>query len=77
MNVGAVRGISFIEASLRKIQINKEYIIHEIEMGNEILIPMNLSQDHLPISFRYYDPILKIVKANLNPAKKGYYIIKK
>ena len=45
-------------------------------MDNEVLIPACLSQENYPVSFRYYDAILKIVKVNLSHTKKGYYTIK-
>ena len=36
-------------------------IVYDIEQGADILIPKDLSQDNLPYSFRYYDPIISII----------------
>ena len=40
------------------------------------MIPKCLSQDHLPSSFRFYDPVLKIVKRNMDAQKREYYSLK-
>lgn len=77
MNVGALRGLNYIEAALKKIALTKQTVVAQIEMGNEVHIPAILSQDHLPVSFRYYDSLIRNIKINLSQPKKGYYIIKK
>ena len=38
--------------------------IYNIELGRETLIPKDLCQDHLPLSYRYYDPIIAIISEN-------------
>ena len=43
---------------LKLHELNKQIFILEFELGNEVLIPASLSQDYLPLSFRYYDPII-------------------
>ena len=32
----------------------------DVEQGQEVFILDDLSQRHLPLSFRYYDPIIRI-----------------
>jgi hypothetical protein len=36
----------------------------------ESLIPNDLSQDKLPYSFRFYDPIIAIIQENISDNKK-------
>ena len=57
-----IQGTLFLEAVLKKINIVKELFIQELEQGKDCFIPKDLSQDHLPYSFRYYDPIIRIVQ---------------
>lgn len=57
----AISGISLLRCLLRRIQIVKELFIIDIEQGQEVFIPKELSQDHLPLSFRFYDPLLMMI----------------
>ena len=57
---GVMKGILFISTVLKRIEIAKKLFVAEIQGGTEVLIPRDLSQDHLPMSFRYYDPLIKI-----------------
>ena len=41
-------------------------MINEIEQGKEAFIPRELSVTHLPYSFRYYDPIVNIIKDQID-----------
>jgi hypothetical protein len=69
-------GITFILAFKKKVKLTKELFVLEIEKGHEVLIPKVLSQDLLPWGFRYYDPILKIIKTNMNIQRKEFYGVK-
>ena len=46
---------------LERIKLAKQLFTQEIEQGSEAYIPVELSQKELPLSFRFYDPIIKIV----------------
>jgi len=70
------KGITFILAFKKKVKLTKELFVLEIEKGHEVLIPKVLSQDLLPWGFRYYDPILKIIKTNMNIQRKEFYGVK-
>lgn len=48
----------------------------DVEDGGEVYIPKELSQDHLPYSFRYYDPILNLIMDNFDEEKVEYFQIK-
>ena len=55
-----------IKLMIQKIQSIKDLFTLEIQSGNEIYIPNELSQDKLPSSFRYYDFILNYVMDNMS-----------
>ena len=50
-----------MEVLLLKIKMVKEVFMYEVESGAETFIPKDLSQDILPMSYRYYDPIIAII----------------
>ena len=66
----AVTGLLFIEAILKRISLLREVLLLNIEIGLETVIPQELSQQGLPASFRFYDPILSIVKENISLEKQ-------
>lgn len=53
-----LQGPQFIVTLIYKIKILKELFVLDLEQGHEVHIPNQLSQRHLPYSFRYYDPII-------------------
>jgi len=57
----AVQGKFYLLALLKKITLVKELFIFDIEEGQEVFIPHELSQDKLPYTMRYYDPVLGIL----------------
>ena len=66
LNLKCVQGILYIHLCLEKIKITKELFLAEIEDEIESFIPSALSQDSLPMSFRYYDHILAMVAENIS-----------
>ena len=63
-------GALFMEALLWKIKMVKEVFLWEIEQGGELFIPKELSQDLMPMSFRFYDPIIAIIAENVSYYKR-------
>ena len=57
-----VKGILFIRLMLKRIKIAKQLFTFEIEQGSEAYIPRELSQKSLPLSFKFYDPMMKMVQ---------------
>lgn len=53
-------------AWLKIYKIEKEIFIMKFEQGHEVLIPKELAQDSLPISFRWYDPIIMLIQDKLS-----------
>jgi hypothetical protein len=66
----AIHGEIYIRTIIKRINVAKEIFIMNIELGLETFIPKVLSQDHLPVSFRFYDPILHIVTENCSEEMK-------
>ena len=44
-----------------------------IEGGQEVFIPKELSQDQLPMSYHYYDPLLNIVQFQMGQSSKDKF----
>jgi hypothetical protein len=42
-----------------------------------VLIPSELSQDKLPMSFRYYDPVIMLIQEKLSKDRRSYLMVKK
>lgn len=70
----ALRGTVFIKVLLESISIVRSiFILNFEENAMEILVPSELSNDKLPQSFRFYDPILRIIQENCTQATKKYH----
>ena len=61
INMKAISGVIFLRALLKKIDLARDLFIMDIEEGQEVFIPKDLSVDHLPYSFRYYDPVIPVI----------------
>lgn len=72
----AVSGLLFIEAILKRTSLLREVFLLNIEIGLETVIPHELSQQGLPASFRFYDPILSIVKENISLEKQQIFHVR-
>ena len=72
----AVHGLVFLSAYLKKVEIQRELFINEIEDGQETFIPEELAQRHLPFSFRYYDPVLAMLQENLSRERREFFALK-
>ena len=42
----------------------------------EVLIPYELSQDHLPMSYRYYDAILQFIQDSVTQDRRDFQRVK-
>ena len=62
----AIRGHAFVTACLWRIENRIKLLMFDIEEGLEVNIPTDLSQSTLPHSFRYYDPVIAIIKENIS-----------
>lgn len=72
-----VTGPRYIMAWLKIYQLVKQSFLLDFEQGNEVMIPEELSQDGMPLSFRYYDPIIILIQERLSSNKREYFKVKK
>jgi len=49
----------------------------ELEQDSDVLIPEELSQDKMPMSFRYYDPVIMLIQEKLSMDRRQYLMVKK
>lgn len=75
-NLGVFHGLTYIEITLKQIQLAKQLFILNIEQGEEAIIPIQLSQKNLQLSYRFYDPILKIIQDECSDSKRDFYSLK-
>ena len=48
----------------------------EVEQGQAVYIPNELRQDDLPLSFRFYDPVLRIIFTGCSDNRKEFFALK-
>lgn len=60
-NLKAAKGAVFVMILLKKIAMARDLFILKFEQGEETFIPIELSQDKLPASFRFYDPLIQTI----------------
>jgi hypothetical protein len=59
---GLLQGIRRIMGYLKILSRTKELYMIEFEQSTIKQIPPELSQNHLPMSFKFYDPILPFTR---------------
>lgn len=52
---------TYIEIVMYEIQMSKDLMIYDIFQGSEVIIPPQLLVKNLPLSYRFYDSILRII----------------
>lgn len=72
----AFHGLTYVEITLKQISLAKQLFILNIEQGEEAFIPALLSQKKLALSYRFYDPILKIIQDECSDAKRDFFSLK-
>ena len=70
-------GQYLLKMMLKKIQVAKDLFIIDIEQeGNETKIPAEIGEYKLPLSFRFYDPLVKMVQIRMTQDQREYYKLK-
>jgi len=77
MAMGLLKGVLYLKAMIRMIEIQKNLTILEVEQGKEVYIPRELSLDRLPTSYRFYDFLINYVKEQVSAERKEFYGLKK
>jgi hypothetical protein len=72
INMKLITGPRYIEAILKKIELVKDLFVMDLELGEEVEIPRELSQDMLPYSYRYYDYILLMVQDKATQDRRNF-----
>ena len=57
-----LNGQYFLRLLLKKLKVAKQLFVIEIQKGDEVMIPKELSTKGMPISFTYYDGIVLIIE---------------
>ena len=60
--LGILHGRVYLRVQLKKIQLSKELFMIELQGNSHVYIPKDLSLMHLPMSYRYYDPVLTFIQ---------------
>lgn len=66
----ALQGICMLKAILARARYARELFLLAVESSEPTKIPEDLSQSHLPLSYRYYDPILALIQEGLSDEVK-------
>jgi hypothetical protein len=74
MDLRILKGLFFIEILLRRIKLAKQIFVLDVEQGQEVFIPKDLSQVNMPMSFRYYDPIIKIILKKMSVESRQFFV---
>ena len=69
-NLQACRANVLLRLRLEKVKLAKQLFVLDIEQGQEVFIPMELSQDKFPINFKYYDFIINLLHNQLSQETK-------
>lgn len=75
--VGCFQGLTFIEILLKQISLAKEIFLLNLAQGDEIIIPEELSQKKLPLSYRFYDPIMKLIQEDLSKDMREFFSLQR
>lgn len=59
--LGGYRSVTSVELTLKKIELSKQLFLLTISQGDEVIIPIELSQKNLAQSYQFYDSILNII----------------
>ena len=71
-----IQPVLFVRLVLKRIELKKDLFLFDIEQGQEVFISNDLSQSSYPLSFRYYDPLMRIVQDRMTYERKEYYKLK-
>lgn len=67
---------TYSEIILYQIERVKQLFTLDLCQGDEVMIPIELHQVNLAPSYRFYDPLLKMVHIRVNRKEKNFYSLK-
>lgn len=77
MNLKIITGYTIVNSILKKIEVQKDLLVLDVQLGKEVFLGAEFSMSNLPASFRYYDPILRIIQKKLKPSRTRYFMNQK
>ena len=76
LGVGGLTDDFYLMAVIQKIELQKAMFVLELEQGQEVYIPNELSCDSYPQGFRFYDPIIQVVNHMFSADNQVYHTLK-
>lgn len=76
LKLKAFRGVHYLNALIVKQQLIKDRFIIMLQNESVVVIPKEINQLDLPLSFRYYDFILMFIQENLSNNRKLFLKLK-
>lgn len=76
LGVGGLVDDFYLKAIILKTELQKQLFVLELEQGQEVYIPNELSCDSYPQGFRFYDPIIQIVNHMFSSDNQVYHTLK-
>ena len=61
-----LKGPLYIQVKLKRIEIARDLFMIDVETGREVFIRKSLSQQDLPMSYRYYDSIFNFIQNRMS-----------
>lgn len=77
MNMKIVRGEVYLDCILKKVDLSRDILILDIQLGKEVFMDSEFNMNQLPASYRYYDPILRIVQKKIKPSRRTFFLVQK
>lgn len=71
----AIQGKRYLQLKLKLIGVAKQVLLIHLEQGLQVYIPAELSQDSIPMSMRFYDPILKIIQEKCSDQRRDLFLL--
>ena len=68
-----ISGDIYNRSIISKIELQKQLLILDIQLGISVYLNDEFNMNQFPLSYRYYDPILRIILKKLNPQRQSYY----
>lgn len=65
---------TYLKLTLKEIKVQKQLFVFSVELGDESIVPTCLNQKDLPLSYKYYSPVISIIEELCQDNKRNLYI---
>jgi len=72
----AYASITYLQIVMKSFQLVKDLFVIDVAHGDEVVIPLVLKQSNLPLSYSFYNPVIKIIHENVSRNRRDYYVLK-